>query len=97
VAVAYDAPAALAVARERRPQVAFLDVSMPGVTGAELTRQLRAEFARGELTLVAVTGHDRQHAFVQDGLFDHHLLKPATTGSVVAILNAARLAESPDR
>ena len=89
VAVAYDAQTAVALARERRPEVALLDVSMSGVTGSELANQLRAEFPRGELILVAVTGHDRHDARVVEGRFDQHLLKPVTVASVVAVLNAA--------
>jgi signal transduction histidine kinase/CheY-like chemotaxis protein len=88
VAVAYDAQTAVALARERRPRVAFLDVWMPGVTGSQLAHQLRAEFAPGELTLVAVSGHDKHHARVVDGHFDQHLLKPVTVESIVALLNA---------
>jgi len=89
VAVAYDAQSAVALARQRRPDVAFLDVSMPGVTGSELANQLRAEFAPGELRLVAVTGHDKHDARVAEGQFDQHLLKPVTVAGVVAVLKAA--------
>ena len=89
VTVAYNARSALALAREHRPQVAFLDVSMPGVTGAELTHSLREDFKPAELTLVAVTGHDRNHEGVRDGRFDQHLLKPVALDDVIDILNAA--------
>ena len=89
VAVAYSARSALALARERRPQVAFLDVSTPGVTGAELTHSLRKDFAPAELRLVGVTGHDRNHEGVRDGRFDQHLLKPVALDDVIDILNAA--------
>jgi len=88
VAVAYDAQTAVALAREHRPSVAFLDVWMPEINGSQLAHQLRAAFAPGELTLVAVTGHDKDNPRVQDGRFDHHLLKPVTVESLVALLNA---------
>jgi len=88
VAVAYDAQTAMALARARHPQVAFLDVWMPGVSGADLARSLRAEFPPGELTIVAVTGHDKDHARVMGGQFDQHLLKPVTVENVVSLLNA---------
>jgi two-component system CheB/CheR fusion protein len=88
VAVAYDATTAVALARDHRPRVAFLDVWMPGVTGSQLAHQLREEFAPGELTLVAVTGHDKDNPRVLDGHFDQHLLKPVSVENVVALLNA---------
>jgi CheY-like chemotaxis protein len=94
VVVAYDAQTAVALARERHPEVALLDVSMPGATGSELAHQLRAEFALGELTLVAVTGHDSHDARVVEGGFDQHLLKPVTVENVVALLNGVDA--SPD-
>jgi len=89
VTVAYDASTAITLAREHRPEVAFLDVTMPGVSGAELARRLRQEFAADELTLIAVTGHDRSDARVQEGAFDRHLLKPVTVDSLVTVLNTA--------
>jgi CheY-like chemotaxis protein len=89
VAVAYDASTAITLAREHRPEVAFLDVAMPGVSGGELARRLRQEFGADELTLIAVTGHDRSDARVQEGTFDQHLLKPVTVDSIVTALNTA--------
>ena len=92
VSIAYDAGSAIAIARKRRPELALLDVSMPGTSGSELARQLRRIFPNGELTIVAISGHDRLHARVQDGPFDRHLLKPATTDTVITLLNATRQA-----
>jgi DNA-binding response OmpR family regulator len=42
VAEAPDGNAALAAIREHRPDIAILDVSMPGMTGLEVTREVRA-------------------------------------------------------
>jgi CheY-like chemotaxis protein len=66
--------------------VAFLDVSMPDVPGSELANWLRQEFEPGELTIVAVTGHERKHDRVREGAFDRHLLKPASVDAVAAVL-----------
>jgi len=88
VTVAYDGATALVIARDHRPQVAFLDVSMHGMDGAELARRLREEFPPPALTLVAVTGHNPSHAGVLNGEFDRHLLKPVTPDVVAALLNA---------
>jgi CheY-like chemotaxis protein len=87
VHVAYDGEGALAIARTHHPEVAFLDVSMPDMTGAELARRLREALDGQSPVLVAVTGHDQMHAGVQAGEFDHHLLKPVTIETLAALLN----------
>lgn len=77
VRVAHDGPAALEVARRFRPEVVFIDINLPGMSGYELARRLRREHGTG-LHLVALTG------FGQNGVgerarkagFDRHLLKP---------------------
>jgi CheY-like chemotaxis protein/anti-sigma regulatory factor (Ser/Thr protein kinase) len=96
VLVAYDATTALSLAQQHRPEVAFLDVAMPGVNGSDLTHLLREEFGPGELLLVAVTGHNKDHALVKDGRFDRHLLKPLTIESVVSVLDSVPPDEDAD-
>lgn len=56
VRVAHDGRAALSVAQAFRPEVALLDLGMPGLDGYELARSLRREPWGGELYLVALTG-----------------------------------------
>jgi two-component system, chemotaxis family, CheB/CheR fusion protein len=87
VHVAYDAAGALEAARRHHPHVAFLDVSMPGMSGTELAQGLRTRSAGRPLTLVALTGLDREHVPAFDSSFDRHLLKPVSTPELTAILN----------
>ena len=47
VAVAHDGPAALRAAEVQRPQVALLDIGLPGMDGYELARRLRRSPAWG--------------------------------------------------
>src|SRR5262245_26303971 len=54
--VAYDGVEALARAESLRPDLALLDIAMPGLTGAEVARRLKA--AARPPWLVAVTGLD---------------------------------------
>ena len=73
VVVARDGESALAAARERRPRVAVLDVSMPGLDGLEVVRRLRADEATRGTGLILLTAN-AQEADVQRG-FDageHH-------------------------
>jgi CheY-like chemotaxis protein len=69
---------ALAIAGEFAPDVIFLDIGLPDMTGYEVARLLRAKPAHGKVLLVAVTGwgsgEDRRRS--KDAGFDVHLTKP---------------------
>jgi two-component system CheB/CheR fusion protein len=75
---AYDSATALVTAVAERPDVALLDIGLPGMDGWELARRLRAEPTLEGILLVAVTGYgqavDRERSLAAG--FDHHLLKP---------------------
>lgn len=89
VAVAYDGPSAIALAVERHPDVVFLDLTMPGMNGAEVAGRLRK--AGVGCTLVAVTGHDGRHPGLRTGSFDHHLIKPVRDEALAELLGALPL------
>jgi CheY-like chemotaxis protein len=75
--VAYDGPSAIARARETSPHVVLCDIGLPGMSGYEVAKELRA-VAGDRLMLVAVTGY-AQPEDVRRALesgFDRHLAKP---------------------
>lgn len=76
--VANDGAAALTVARDFRPDVALIDIGMPGMDGYEVARHLRALPANGALRIVAVTGwgQESDRAKSKAAGFDMHLVKP---------------------
>lgn len=75
--VAHDATAALRTAAEFRPQVAILDIDLPGMDGFELARALRCDPKFDGCRFVAVTGHDLPHRHQNDApIFNAHLVKP---------------------
>jgi CheY-like chemotaxis protein len=93
VRVAYDSRVALELACDYRPDVAFLDIGMPGMDGYELCRRIRREAALDQVFLVALSGwgqeEDRQRS-VEAG-FDRHLVKPADPTSVKRVLTHPRI------
>ena len=78
VRTTHDGPSALVAALEFRPQVMLLDIGLPGMSGFELAKLLRAQPALGDVVLVAMTGYGeasvRQRS--QEEGFNHHLVKP---------------------
>lgn len=82
----YDGPHALEQARRLRPQAALLDLSMPGMDGFELARQLRQEHP--QIALAAMTGWgtslDRDHC-LSNG-FQAHIVKPASIEEIESVL-----------
>jgi PAS domain S-box-containing protein len=88
VAVAFDGPSALAVAREWPPNVVLLDVEMPGMDGFEVARRLRpmGQHAR----FVALTGHDLSDSAEARRTFDAQLVKPVDDRQLRSELERAR-------
>ena len=88
--VAHDGHAALRWVVEGRPDVAFLDIGMPGLTGYEVARMVRQTSGVDQTVLVALTGwgadHDQDQA--RQAGFNHHLTKPADIAAIDALLAA---------
>jgi CheY-like chemotaxis protein len=78
VQTALGGPAALRAARANPPEVVLLDISMPGMNGYEVARQLRSMF-QGRVVLIALTAHgfEEDKKRCVDAGFDRHLVKPA--------------------
>jgi two-component system, sensor histidine kinase len=65
------------VALATGPDVALVDIGLPGIDGYEVAQRIRASEAGRRIMLVALTGYgreDRERA-LQSG-FDAHLVKP---------------------
>jgi PAS domain S-box-containing protein len=88
--VAHDAPAALQIAAEFRPQVAFLDIGLPVMDGYELAVRLRELPGLDAVRLVALTGYgqesDRRRTRATG--FHHHLVKPVDINEVAAVVGS---------
>ncbi|UXH80266.1 ATP-binding protein [Roseateles amylovorans] len=73
-----------------RPEVAVLDIGLPGMSGYELAQRIRAHPSMQAIRLIALTGYgqpeDRERA-AQAG-FDAHLVKPADPQALMRALRA---------
>ena len=74
----YDPRLSCGAATEFAPDIAFLDLGMPGLDGCEVARALRAQPDGARLTLVALTGwgQPEERRRTSEAGFDHHLVKP---------------------
>ncbi|USX23852.1 response regulator [Oxalobacteraceae bacterium OTU3REALA1] len=88
VGVAHDGPQALATAGSLLPQVVFLDIGLPGMSGYEVARALRAMPALDGVTLIALTGWgtDADRLKTDAAGFDHHLTKPVSFDEILRML-----------
>src|SRR5690242_10310694 len=56
VHVAHDGLAAIELFERLQPDVAILDIGMPGLSGHEVAQRIRAQFNGHPVTLIALTG-----------------------------------------
>ena len=91
VRVAFDGTSALSMARTFRPDLAFLDIGMPRMTGYEVASCLRKESWSDDLMLVAATGWGDAEARrkSKEAGFDSHLTKPVGPEEVQTLLTRA--------
>jgi PAS domain S-box-containing protein len=87
---------AIELAERFRPQIAILDIGLPGMDGYTLARELRSRLADSPPTLIALSGygqtHDRQRSDAAG--FAIHLVKPVDVDELIAAL-APRSAVAP--
>jgi CheY-like chemotaxis protein len=85
---AADGPAALAILEVFKPDVALLDIGLPGMDGYELASRIRDMPAHKRLRLLALTGYGQPGdvAHTKDAGFDVHLVKPINIERLLAHL-----------
>jgi signal transduction histidine kinase len=77
---------------ELRPDVALVDVGLPGIDGYEVARRVRAAPNGADLYLVALTGYGgaEDKARAQTAGFDRHLTKPINIGELPQVMSGPK-------
>lgn len=92
VFVAHDGPSALDVLGQAAPNLALLDIGLPGMDGYELAARIQAALTEGAPVLVAITGYgrvtDEQRA--RTAGFIHHLVKPVELKAITDLIATVR-------
>ncbi len=86
-----DGKAGLAEALAWRPDLALVDIGLPGIDGHEVARGIRAGAADAAIVLIALTGYglpeDAQRSRAAG--FDHHAVKPVDPAELLSWLGSA--------
>ena len=79
------------LAKAAGPDVAVIDIGLPGLDGYEVARRIRQMPTADRTLLIALTGYgapeDRKRAAAAG--FDHHFTKPADFDAIAQILRKA--------
>jgi CheY-like chemotaxis protein len=91
VRTARDGSSALDVLTTFHPQLAILDIGLPGMDGYELATRIRASSPRDTLRIVALSGYGQGPDQVRsnDAGFDFHLVKPVEMSRLLDQIGAA--------
>jgi two-component system, chemotaxis family, CheB/CheR fusion protein len=93
---AADGWAALRLIDEVSPEIAILDVGLPGMDGLEIARRIRSNSRHRGIRLIALTGYGQasdREATARAG-FDYHLVKPVQPSELLAVLAELRTANA---
>jgi len=88
VRAARDGPTGIEAALEFQPDVALVDVGLPGLDGYEVARYLRASGGEKRPRLIALTGYGlpKDAIRAREAGFDAHLVKPVHPDRLAQIL-----------
>jgi signal transduction histidine kinase len=82
-----DGPSCLSMAEDARPDLYLLDISMPGLSGWQVARQLREsgwhEPGRGAIVMVSANAADLQRAPTPQDVHHGQLVKPIVVASLL--------------
>jgi signal transduction histidine kinase/ActR/RegA family two-component response regulator len=90
--VFHDGATALSAASAKPPDVAFVDIGMPGLNGYRFAEELRLQRGRKRPVLIAVTGwaQEADKLRSQDAGFDHHWVKPLDLDRAMTFLRTVK-------
>ena len=90
VQIAGNGVTALKAAEEFKPDVALLDLGMPGLSGFDVARRIRESPWGSGMVLVALTGwgHDEDRRRSAEAGFDHHLTKPIAPEAIESLIDS---------
>jgi signal transduction histidine kinase/DNA-binding response OmpR family regulator len=89
---AHDGLEAIDAAAQFKPEIVFMDIGLPGLSGHEAASRMRKDLAMDDVYMVALSGYgteDDRRKSLESG-FDNHLVKPLDPAALPDILATAR-------
>jgi DNA-binding response OmpR family regulator len=78
----------IAVTKIFKPEILLCDVGLPGMSGYDVARAIRAAPPVRNMYLIAMTGYGREQdrVLAKEAGFDLHLIKPVNTKQLIALI-----------
>jgi signal transduction histidine kinase len=89
VELAQNGPEALDLFERMKPEIAILDIGMPGLSGYDVARRIRQNNGKDGVLLIALTGwgQESDKARAAAAGFDHHFTKPVEPSILSALIS----------
>lgn len=96
VYAAIDGEAGIRAAASVKPDVAIIDIGLPGCNGYEVASALRQTPERQQMVLIAVTGYEQPDSWrrAREAGFDEYVTKPIAPDRLVRLIDAALAAKA---
>lgn len=96
VRTARNAAEALRAMQDFVPEVVLLDITLPGMNGYDLCREMRRLPALARAVFIAQTGwgQEKHRRMSMEAGFDHHLVKPVEFRALEDLIRSLRLSRA---
>jgi CheY-like chemotaxis protein len=80
----------LRIAAQDLPEIAFIDIGLPGMDGFEVAARIKNSPTTGSISLVALSGYGTAHDTERSAKsgFDRHLVKPVKLADLISTIVA---------
>lgn len=91
VYTAEDGVKGVELIKTHKPDIALVDIGLPGLSGLRVAREIRDEFGEDGIRLVALTGFGQQsdRDKVYSAGFDQHLVKPVDLNVLMSVIESS--------
>ncbi|UII25784.1 hybrid sensor histidine kinase/response regulator [Fulvivirga maritima] len=85
VFTAFNGSQGIPLIQEKKPDLAFVDIGLPDISGYEIAKQLRSKSYNGTLLALSGYSHDSARKQSEESGFDEHVAKPIGKEDLVDI------------
>jgi CheY-like chemotaxis protein len=92
----FSSPSGLRTIAAVKPDVAIIDIGLPGLDGYEMAAALRENLEHQKMVLIAITGFERPDSLrrAREAGFDDYVTKPMAPDRLARLIDAALTAKA---